>query len=231
MTSHDKPHKPRPYWHVDLKWLFSLLTIITLSVAAFTFGLYRVSDREPAVTILTTAFEAFAGPAASEDTTIAQLAVDFYEQGPSIINSLTSDPETQQVLHSQLGLFGIFTKDIHEGLLTPLIIWSVLAVIFMALAILFSRRFGRLITAAVLTWIIAIPGYTLFLLFRETASGYQTAATGSGDPITGVIGDIVGQMVASFKPIYLVLFWLGALCVLAAIIGKIIWKVRQPKRA
>jgi hypothetical protein len=223
-------NKVRPYWHVDLKWIFSLLAVITLTVGLFTFGLHRVSSHDRAVTILKSAFGAFAGSSAPEDITIGQVAEDFYQQGPSIVTTLTNDPETQNVLYSQLGMFGILTADVHGGLQMPLIIWSVLAVIFLALAILFSHGFGRLVTAALLMWVVAIPGYALFVLVREAAASYQEAAS-TGDPITSVSGDIVGHVVAAFHPAYLILFWLGALCLLAAIVGKILWRVLRLKKA
>jgi hypothetical protein len=223
-------NKLRPYWHVDLKWVFSLLAVATMTIGMFTFGLYRVSSHDRSVAIVTTAFEAFAGTTASEDVTIAQVAEDFYQQGPSIVNTLTSDPESQQMLQAQLGLFGILTNDVHEGLQTPLIIWSVLAVLFLALAILFSHGFGRLVTAALLMWVVAIPGYALFVLVRETAASYQEAAS-AGDPITSVSGDIVNHVVTAFHPAYLIMFWVGALCVLAAIVGKILWRVLRLKKS
>lgn len=46
--------KPRPYWHVDLKWICGLIAFAAVSTALFFHGLATVTAREPAVQISTT---------------------------------------------------------------------------------------------------------------------------------------------------------------------------------
>ena len=42
-------HHPRPYWHVDAKWIVGILLVISLGIALFAFSLSRVTERDTAV--------------------------------------------------------------------------------------------------------------------------------------------------------------------------------------
>jgi hypothetical protein len=47
------PPKPRPYWHVDAKWITGILLIFLLSTTFFTFILLRITAPEQGIELLT----------------------------------------------------------------------------------------------------------------------------------------------------------------------------------
>jgi len=47
--------KPRPYWHVDAKWLTGMLLVIVLWFTFLTYNLYQITAEEPGIDFLTMA--------------------------------------------------------------------------------------------------------------------------------------------------------------------------------
>jgi len=56
-----------PRWHSDIKWIFSLLAVATLALTLFILGLYRLTAREAAVPLMTTAIAAAFSPEGLDD--------------------------------------------------------------------------------------------------------------------------------------------------------------------
>jgi len=52
--STDKVYKPRPYWHVDAKWLTGILLLFLLNITFLIFLLYQITAPEQGITILAT---------------------------------------------------------------------------------------------------------------------------------------------------------------------------------
>jgi hypothetical protein len=61
--------KPRPYWHVDAKWIFSLALIFVLGVTLLIYGLVRITAEQPAVEALTMATALMYSPNGLDDKT------------------------------------------------------------------------------------------------------------------------------------------------------------------
>lgn len=53
MVSTPATARPRPYWHVDAKWVVGLVLLLVWSATLFGFGLYRLTDEKVAVPLLT----------------------------------------------------------------------------------------------------------------------------------------------------------------------------------
>jgi hypothetical protein len=51
--SAENTSKPRPYWHVDAKWITGLLLTFVVSVTVLIYGLVQITAEEPAVNTLT----------------------------------------------------------------------------------------------------------------------------------------------------------------------------------
>lgn len=51
----ERARKPRPYWHVDAKWMTSIILVVALSITLLLFNLWQLTAEEPAVEILSTA--------------------------------------------------------------------------------------------------------------------------------------------------------------------------------
>lgn len=58
-----------PRWHGDAKWVFAFLASVTLGLTLLTLGLYRLTDRERAVSITSTILAAFFSPKGLDDET------------------------------------------------------------------------------------------------------------------------------------------------------------------
>jgi hypothetical protein len=54
MAIQQKPKKSRPYWHVDLKWVFGLLALFTLAASLLLFNLTALTERDRATTLTAT---------------------------------------------------------------------------------------------------------------------------------------------------------------------------------
>lgn len=72
--SADQIKKPRPYWHVDAKWIFSLLLIFVLGVTLLIYSLVRITAEQPAVDALTMATALMFSPnGLDNETEIAEM--------------------------------------------------------------------------------------------------------------------------------------------------------------
>lgn len=49
----DKPQKPRPYWHVDAKWLFGLVLCVVLGFWLLLVAAHRVTSRDIGIDLMT----------------------------------------------------------------------------------------------------------------------------------------------------------------------------------
>lgn len=54
MATQPKTERARPYWHVDLKWVFGLLTLVTLGSSLLLFNLAALTERDRATTLSAT---------------------------------------------------------------------------------------------------------------------------------------------------------------------------------
>lgn len=58
MSTETSLRRPRPYWHVDAKWITGLLLLFVLSITLVVYQFYRISAREPATEIISQALSA-----------------------------------------------------------------------------------------------------------------------------------------------------------------------------
>lgn len=70
----EKSRKPRPYWHVDAKWVTGLVLIFVLSAALLVHALTRITAERQAVDAVSTALAiAFSPKGLDEPTDLALL--------------------------------------------------------------------------------------------------------------------------------------------------------------
>ncbi|MCL5411714.1 MAG: hypothetical protein M1150_03155 [Patescibacteria group bacterium] len=60
--------EPKPYWYVDAKWIFGLLLIVSLSILSFIYGLYKLTEENPAVELSTILMASAFSPNGLDDT-------------------------------------------------------------------------------------------------------------------------------------------------------------------
>jgi hypothetical protein len=81
MSSEHTP-KPRPYWHVDAKWIAGLLLSLTLSVTLLIFGLVQVTAEKPAIDVLTLGMALMYSPNGLDDETEIEEMRQLLEASP-----------------------------------------------------------------------------------------------------------------------------------------------------
>mgnify|MGYP001041475591 CR=1 FL=1 len=67
--SAEQTKKPRPYWHVDAKWISGLILAFLLSATLLVYGLVQVTAEQPAVEALTLATALMFSPNGLDDAT------------------------------------------------------------------------------------------------------------------------------------------------------------------
>jgi hypothetical protein len=70
----EPPHKPRPYWHVDAKWITGLSLAFVLGLTLLVYNLVQITAEEPAVETMTMAMALMFSPDGLDaDVDITQL--------------------------------------------------------------------------------------------------------------------------------------------------------------
>jgi hypothetical protein len=69
METEVKIKKPRPYWHVDAKWVFGILFFFCLSTTLLCFNLAAITKEKPATDALTLVLASMYSPKGLDDST------------------------------------------------------------------------------------------------------------------------------------------------------------------
>ncbi len=152
-----------------------------------------------------------------------QLAEALYERGPEGLASLATDPQTENSL-SHLGPLGLFTRNTHDLLLRILAILAMALLILFALLVVFSHRFGRLLSPGIVLLVAAGPLALLLTAGRAYLEAMQGTVPpalrqGTGDAY-GYFAHSLGPLVlAPFLPAYQLVATLGLFLAVAAFLG------------
>ncbi len=68
MNKNIHTHIQRPYWHVDLKWIFGIGSYLILVILVLCIGFYQLTTQKVAVAIISNGAAAIINPEASENT-------------------------------------------------------------------------------------------------------------------------------------------------------------------
>lgn len=271
-------HKPRPYWHVDAKWITGILLLLVLSVTFLIFILVQLTAPQTGIDVLaTTLASSFSAQAGGMDANgdiaimkqkiadsptgewqpipgldifvreqdiagktprevrlwfFRQWAEPLYYEGVTGLEKLISDPEMKQGLEGGVGPLGIISAATHRKLLVVFGISGLVSLVFLALLVLFSYRFGRLGSPGCVTFLTAIPG----LLLMGAAKGWLGNATGAtageANPLsqyTQLARDVLPQVVQKAFSVYLLLVLLGLGLMLVALVLSIFFRERKDK--
>ncbi|MEW5985362.1 MAG: hypothetical protein AB1791_01895 [Chloroflexota bacterium] len=87
--------KPRPYWHVDAKWMTSLILVVVLSITLLLFNLWQLTAEKPAVEILSTAMAlAFSPNGLDEEIDLAAVREQIQASPDGLFHPLPGLPVT-----------------------------------------------------------------------------------------------------------------------------------------
>jgi len=78
----ERVSRPRPYWHVDAKWVVGLLLILALNLSMLFYNLYLVTDEAPAVETMSTLLAVLTSPEGLDDATAIEAALEQLRANP-----------------------------------------------------------------------------------------------------------------------------------------------------
>ena len=264
-------HKPRPYWYVDMKWLFGILLVVVLGSWMLLLTAYRFTEPNTAIALTTNVLAGmFSGN--NLDTTVGidelkakinasptksiqpitdfpvtitaqdvntlsprdlrlklfgQIAKPLYYKGAkAYAQEITNDPAKQQKFENDVSLLGLITQSRHDLIGKIVVSAGVLALLLAGAVIYFSVGFGRLVSPAVVLFVVSVPGFTLFsILSIWTDKGKIVPAEGSQPEGIGAILNTVkpaltGSIVSTQK-MYLMMLGAAGVLLLLAVIGKV----------
>jgi hypothetical protein len=276
----NKALKPRPYWHVDAKWLTGILLLFLLNITFVVLLMVQITAPEQGITLLTTALassfsveEGGLDASGSMDTMhqkiaespngewqpipgmrivvreadifgktprevrlwfFRQWAEPLYYDGAQGLAGLMTDPKMQNEAQGGIGALEFITAETHKKLQGALAVSGLVSLFFFGLLIFFSYRFGRLGSPGCVIFLAAAPG----LIFMGGARGWleqaaqRLAAVGQETYLTRytqLAVDVLPGVVQTALQIYVILFFLGLVMMLIALIGIIFVRERKNK--
>lgn len=153
-----------------------------------------------------------------------QITEPLYDLGPAAVEKLAPGLQSEESFASELGVAAIFTATSHHTIGVVLVSLLLASAACLVVAILFSRRFGRLVTPAVALLVASLPGMSLLLILSGAAH-----ATDTVQPVsltTSIVQEAVPFVLTAFKPIYIGAILVAGALLLTALVGKIILRVR-----
>lgn len=257
---------PRPYWHVDAKWICGILLVFTLSASLILLSLVKLTEQERAPTVgaliigmgfirgntvdTEVAREALAeaggvirplpnipsititeadlklSPAEISIKVFRPITESIYNDGiEATADKFASTQEQKEKFIKDAALFNLFTKDTHQTLNKFFTIFALMSLLLALGVAYFSARWGRLSNLGALLLLVSLPGTLLSLFLSHPPKGGE-GGFGSLPP------ELTTQLGEAFSGAYTKVIMLGALLLVAALIGRIYSAFRKhPKPA
>jgi hypothetical protein len=154
-------------------------------------------------------------------------AEKFYNQGAQgIAASQGLDQTTSDQFQKDASVLQLFTKSSHATIGKVVLAISVAALIFLGLAVLFSHRFGRLVTPGVVFLLAGLPGLLFAVIANQNPTVVGAArpetVTNTGAALATFGAFVAPLVVPYFASTYLALLIAGATLLLTALICKIV---------
>jgi hypothetical protein len=232
MLEQKRGNKPRPYWHVDAKWMTGISLMVTVSLWLFMMALYQVTAQDLTTTLSKDLISSLSLPSSSTSQQITdaineQLAKDSATSSVKIsapieLNQYSNNISAQ--VYQAATVVGSVGESIHGVLLIMLVIVGVVILALTAQAVYFSYRFGRLVTPGVILMMASIPGLLILSLAVFLAEQISTNASMASS------GALLAATARSAQMIYLIAFIVAICLLLAALVGRVVAAARKPKQ-
>jgi hypothetical protein len=220
---------PRPYWHVDAKWIIGILLAWLLSAALIAVSAWRVTSPDTAIDLATlTVAAAFSPDGLDDPGDMASLRGDMIQQRQTSIDPLGtgigitrdeldafSPREARLHLFRQVvepmyygevepdddaGMAGLITYGMHTTLRWVAVVLAVLALGLGWALVRFSDRLGRLVSPSVVVLAAAVPHVLAILVILGIASGAGSDAE-TATPAESGGGQRLGVVLGEIAPI------------------------------
>ncbi len=151
-----------------------------------------------------------------------QIVRPYYELGPEgVAEKQTVDATQQEKIKRQAGVLAYFNLQTHNKLQNLVWIFAVASLLPLAGLVFFSHQLGRLVSPALVMSVVAFPG-TFASGLALIASKSTSEGAKSNGPIPFLPQEAAGKITLALMPGFAIIFGLGILLLLAALIGKII---------
>lgn len=192
-------HKPRPYWHVDIKWLFGILSFCALLVSTILFIASTLLSPNIAVPTATyvvasqfskngiddatdinkiknelkksdkTEFHPIEGSSATitkkDITSLSPREIRLKLFGQIVEPIYYGAEKLDKNIAQQYGALAMLNEKTHQSLMTFFWVSLIPVVLFMTGLVLFSHRYGRLVSPAVMLLMFGLlPSLLLFFI-------------------------------------------------------------------
>ncbi|GEM_PF-1582901 len=158
-----------------------------------------------------------------------------YEVGPGAAASQCRDDAGVTKAERDARFVRPFTRKGHEAIGRVLLVLGGVDAVLLGLVVLFSRRFGRLVSPGLVLTLVGLPGL-LFGAFAASSSEPQAMArageeAGSLAALGSAAGFVVPLVIHDFVWPYLATLLTGVVLLVIALIGTVIWRVRRTRPA
>ena len=277
--------KPRPYWHVDAKWITGILLLFLLNSTFLLFILVQTTAPERGIDLLTVLIaSSFSREGLDQEADLEimhqkiaespngvwqpipslkivvreediagltpremrlwffrQLAEPLYYEGSQGLVSLSTDPDMQNnPTEAEIGFAGFISAEAHAKLQRTFYILLSIALVLLALLVIFSYRFGRLGSPGCVIFLAALPGLIAFSLLRgwleHSAANLadpteMTAVTPYTQTMARLALEALPEIVQLAIRTYLILILSGLTLLLLALINPFFLRRRKNKSA
>jgi len=158
-------------------------------------------------------------PADLKIAIFSQLTGAIYDQGlDQAANSFTSDPQAQQTFVQQASPLGLITKERHELLQRITLILGVISLLWLALLVLFSAGWGRLVSPATVLLLVSPIGAVIGLVILGLSQGDGPLSSLAPTSLVSSVGNDLRQS-------YGLAAVIGVVLLIVAAIGKVIQSI------
>ncbi|OLB76374.1 MAG: hypothetical protein AUI14_18950 [Actinobacteria bacterium 13_2_20CM_2_71_6] len=176
-------------------------------------------------------------------------AARFYDLGPrGMATKLKADEAATKKAESDAAVLRPFTRDGHRWFATALLVLCGVDLILLGLVVVFSHRFGRLVSPGVVLILVGLPGPLFWALSHQppastappaggpaaglaggAAGGAGSAADGPAGMVA-VLTDAVAPLLAKhFATVYLIALGTGTALLVVALAGIVARRFRTPR--
>ncbi|MCJ7696237.1 MAG: hypothetical protein MUO40_12555 [Anaerolineaceae bacterium] len=269
----DKVRKPRPYWHVDAKWMVGIVLFFLLGLTFFSLLLVQLTGPLHGIDTLTmmmaSSFSVAGGgmddaadiemmqymiatapdgkwqpipgmlifvteediegktPREARLWFFRQWAEPVYYEGAPGLADLITDPEMVKGLDEGIGVLSFISPATHSIFLKVFAGCVAVSIVFLALMLLFSYRYGRLSSTGFVILLAALPGLVLTTIGRAWANNASQAPPPTEETLitryTSLAADVLPDVATVAQRLYLILALFGFMLILVAIVCTLIW--------